>query len=146
MPDHAFLIRLKKMKSLHSLGLLVGLASLLALPAQAIVKPNGLFSDGAVLQQGQKIPVFGTADEGEAVTVKFGKQTVSTTAQGGRWRVDLRPVLAGGPYTLTIRRAEQYGHAERHFRWRGLPVQRPVQHELHAERGCQRPAGHCGRQ
>ena len=90
------------MKYLCPLGILVPLAMLAALPAQAIVKPNGLFSDGAVVQQGQKIPVFGTADEGENVKVHFGRQTVTTTAQGGRWRVDLRPVLAGGPYTLTI--------------------------------------------
>lgn len=90
------------MKPIISLGLLLGLASLLSSPAQATVKPNGLFTDGAVLQQGQKIPVFGSADDGETVTVRFGKQTATTIAQGGKWRVDLKPVKAGGPYTLII--------------------------------------------
>ena len=90
------------MKPIHALGLLWGMAGLMSLPAHAMVKPNGLFSDGAVLQQGQKIPVFGSADDGEAVTVRFGRQTVKTTAAGGKWRVDLKPVKAGGPYTLTV--------------------------------------------
>jgi sialate O-acetylesterase len=90
------------MKRINLIGLLASLAAFTALPAQATVKPNGLFSDGAVLQQGQKIPVFGSADDGEAVTVRLGRQTVKTTASGGQWRVDLKPVKAGGPYTLTI--------------------------------------------
>lgn len=84
-----------------SLSLLLG-AALTALPAQATVKPNGLFTEGAVLQQGQKIPVFGSAADGEAVSVQIGGKTARTTAQGGRWRADLPPMKAGGPYTLTI--------------------------------------------
>ena len=90
-----------KPSPLFSLNLLFG-AALAATPAQATVTPNGLFTDGAVLQQGQKIPVFGGAADGEAVTVKLGGRTVRTTAQNGRWRADLPPVKAGGPYTLTI--------------------------------------------
>ena len=90
-----------KPSPLFSLNLLFG-AALAATPAQATVTPNGLFTDGAVLQQGQNIPVFGSAADGEAVTVKLGGKTVRTTAQNGRWRADLPPVKAGGPYTLTI--------------------------------------------
>ncbi len=84
---------------------LVSLAVLLilsALTACAAVKPNVLFSDGAVLQQGMRVPVFGTASEGEKVTVKFQCQTVSAIAHGGYWIVHLEPLKAGGPYTMKI--------------------------------------------
>lgn len=72
-------------------------------PAQAAVAPNPLFADHAVLQQGTNVPVWGTADPGEAVTVEIADQTVSTTTgTGGNWLVHLAPLKAGGPFTLTI--------------------------------------------
>lgn len=71
-------------------------------PALATVKPNGLFTDNAVLQQGTSVPVWGFADDGERVTVKFAGQTVSTTAKDGKWLVRLKPLKAGGPYKMTI--------------------------------------------
>ncbi|MCE5323211.1 sialate O-acetylesterase [bacterium] len=74
----------------------------LTMPAQAVVKPDALFSDGAVLQQGISVPVWGTAANGEKVTVKFLNQTVSTKAEDSRWMVHLKPLKAGGPYTMTI--------------------------------------------
>lgn len=70
--------------------------------SQADVKLNPLFSDGAVLQRGQVVPVWGTADDGEEVTVEFGKQKVSTKAEGGKWRVDLQSLEAGGPFAMKI--------------------------------------------
>jgi sialate O-acetylesterase len=75
---------------------------LLTAHAQSAVRPNALFSDGAVLQQGMKVPVWGTANDGEKVTVKFAGQEVSTTAKDGRWRVELAPLKAGGPTEMTI--------------------------------------------
>jgi sialate O-acetylesterase len=68
----------------------------------ADVKLNPLFSDGAVLQRGQVVPIWGTADDGEKVTVEFGKQKVSSTAKDGKWRVDLKSLEAGGPFTMKI--------------------------------------------
>lgn len=70
--------------------------------ARAEVTPNALFSDNAVLQQGMKIPVWGVAANDEKVTVTFEGQEKSTTATDGKWRVDLDPVKAGGPYEMTI--------------------------------------------
>ena len=71
--------------------------------AHAAVTPNPLFADHAVLQQGMKVPVWGTADPGEAVTVEIAKQSVGTTAGAdGKWLVRLAPLKAGGPFTLTI--------------------------------------------
>ena len=75
---------------------------LLAGLTQAAVKPNSLFADGAVLQQGIKVPVWGTANNGEKVTVSFQGQEVSTTAKDGKWRADLAPLKAGGPFEMTI--------------------------------------------
>ncbi|MEN6356486.1 MAG: sialate O-acetylesterase [Armatimonadota bacterium] len=74
----------------------------LTIPAQATVKPNALFSDGSVLQRGISVPVWGTASNGEKVTVKFQNQAVSAKAKDGRWMVRLKPLTAGGPYTMTV--------------------------------------------
>ena len=68
----------------------------------AEVKPNILFTDGAVLQRGQNVPVWGTANDGEKVTVEFAGQTATTTAQGGKWKVELKPLEAGGPFSMKI--------------------------------------------
>jgi sialate O-acetylesterase len=71
--------------------------------ARAEVIPHPLFVDHAVLQQGMKVPVWGTARPGEAVTVEMAGQKVSTSAAAdGKWRVLLAPMPAGGPFTLTI--------------------------------------------
>jgi sialate O-acetylesterase len=68
----------------------------------AEVVPNPLFTDGVVLQRGQAVPIWGTAKDGEKVTVEFGTQKLTTTATNGTWRVDLKPLTAGGPFALTI--------------------------------------------
>src|SRR5512136_1930922 len=71
--------------------------------ASADVIPNPLFNHHAVLQQGLRVPVWGNANPGERVTVEFAGQTVSTDADAaGKWRVELAPLKAGGPHTLTI--------------------------------------------
>ncbi|OAM87269.1 sialate O-acetylesterase [Termitidicoccus mucosus] len=49
-----------------------------------------LFRDGAVLQRGKPVPVWGTAGAGETITVSFGRQTATATAGAdGKWRADL---------------------------------------------------------
>lgn len=70
--------------------------------ARAEVKLNGLFTDGAVLQQGLAVPVWGTARDGEKVTVKIQDQEVSTVAKDGRWSVKLKSLKPGGSSTLTV--------------------------------------------
>jgi sialate O-acetylesterase len=77
-------------------------AEVLIPTARSAVAPNVLFSDNAVLQQGRPVPVWGTATDGERVTVKIAGQEVATTAENGRWLVQLKPLAAGGPYTMTI--------------------------------------------
>ncbi len=68
----------------------------------AEVKLNPIFGDGMVLQQGVEVPIWGTARDGEKITVKFQKQSVTTTASNGRWMVHLKSLKAGGPFSLTI--------------------------------------------
>ncbi len=64
-----------------------------------------LFSDGAILQQGKPVPVWGQATPGERVTVQFGGQTVATlTDATGHWLVLLEPMaptLTGTDLTAT---------------------------------------------
>jgi sialate O-acetylesterase len=96
---------MKPCKSLYRTVRLLFTAACLALSfsvAFAEVKMEGLFSDGLVLQQGVPVPVWGTAKDGEKVTVKFQDQTVTATAEHGRWSVRLKALKAGGPFTLTI--------------------------------------------
>jgi sialate O-acetylesterase len=69
----------------------------------ADVKPNQLFSDHAVLQSGMQVPVWGTADPGEKVTVTLGKRKQTTTAGAdGRWMVKIGKLSPGGPFVMTI--------------------------------------------
>lgn len=66
-----------------------------AFAAEAKVTLGVPFTDGAVLQRGREVPVWGTADAGEKVTVTFGAQSVATTAGAdGAWCVKLSPMAA----------------------------------------------------
>ena len=63
-----------------------------------------LFQSGMVMQRGKLIPVWGNAEAGETVTIRFNKKSYQTTADAdGRWRVDLPKMKAGGPYTLEVK-------------------------------------------
>ena len=73
---------------------------LVASITHAEVKPHALFSENAVLQQQVEVPVWGTAANGEKVTVEIQDQKVSTTAKDGQWMLRLRPLKAGGPFTM----------------------------------------------
>lgn len=82
--------------------LVIGLTAISLMQAGAAVKLNGMFSDNAVLQRKISVPVWGTANNGEKVTVKIQRQTVTTVAQDGKWMVHLKPLKVGGPYTMTV--------------------------------------------
>ena len=66
-----------------------------------------LFQSGMVLQRGKSIPVWGTADKGETITIIFNKKQYTAVADDqGCWRVDLPKMKAGGPYELKINNLE----------------------------------------
>jgi sialate O-acetylesterase len=69
----------------------------------AAVKPHALFSENMVLQQGIKVPVWGSANDGEQVTVTIQGQEISTTAKDGKWKVELASLKAGGPFEMEIK-------------------------------------------
>ena len=74
-----------------------------AAAASATVTPAALFTDHMVLQRDVEVPVWGTADPGEAVKVTFNGQTRTTTAGAdGKWMVRLDKLKAGGPYEMEI--------------------------------------------
>ena len=62
------------------------------------------FTDHAVLQRDMAVPVWGSADAGATVTVKFGDQNKSTVAEDdGQWKVFLDAMAANStPQILEI--------------------------------------------
>jgi sialate O-acetylesterase len=76
---------------------------LAAAASRAAVEPNPIFGDHMVLQQGRPLPVWGTAEPGESVTVSVGTQAATATADASRnWRVDLNALPPGGPIEVKI--------------------------------------------
>ena len=80
-------------------GLLLGLGV-----GRAEVKVSNLFGDHMVLQRDIPAPIWGTAEAGEGVKVKFGGNEVATQADpAGKWTVKLPPQKANAtPQDLTI--------------------------------------------
>ena len=71
--------------------------------ALADVHLSPLFSDGAVLQRGRQIPIWGIADPGESVTVRMnGKEAAGKADSSGRWSIQFPAQDAGGPFDLTV--------------------------------------------
>ena len=70
---------------------------------RADVKVPALFADHMVLQRDLANPVWGWADAGEEVVVVLGDQKKTATADaGGKWRVVLDAMPAGGPHKIVI--------------------------------------------
>lgn len=91
----------------------LGAAALLAgmLPALGAELLATHFQDHAVLQRDAAIPVWGKADPGARLTVRFdGKAVTATAAKDGRWQVKLPAHGAGGPYTLSV--SDAAGHSQ----------------------------------
>ena len=60
----------------------------------AELRPHGLFRDNAVLQRDAKLPVLGTTDKPERVTVSFAGQEASVEPKDGKWHHDLASLKA----------------------------------------------------
>jgi sialate O-acetylesterase len=88
----------KYFASFCTLGLFLGLADV----APAEVTLHRLFSDNMVLQCNARVPIWGWADDGEEVTVRFRDETVKTISHGGRWMVRLKKLKAGGPDEMKV--------------------------------------------
>jgi sialate O-acetylesterase len=85
----------------RTLYLLFFLAAICSFHAK--VKLPALVSDGMILQRNQDLKIWGYADAGEKITIKFINKTYNTTAgQNGNWTLMLPKLNAGGPYIMTI--------------------------------------------
>lgn len=84
----------------------VALAPLTGMAAEPLQLAS-VFTDNAVLQRGQAVPVWGKAEPGQNVVIKFaGQEQTATTGKDGRWvaRLDPLSVSAKGQ-TLTAKAA-----------------------------------------
>ena len=62
-----------------------------------------LFTDHMVIQRDKPVRIFGSANAGEQVVVKFfGKELSTTSGANGRWLAEFAPMSAGGPYDLIV--------------------------------------------
>ena len=69
----------------------------------AVIKVPPIFSDHMVVQAGQPVPVWGTADPGQKIAVSIGGQSKVTEAgQDGKWMVKLDPVAPAEGLTLAV--------------------------------------------
>lgn len=87
---------------------------------EAKVKLPALISDGMVLQREQPVKVWGTANAGESVQVKFLKHAAPAGVKGGKlkaaytatadadgkWSIVLPAMKAGGPYIMQVNEIE----------------------------------------
>ncbi len=70
---------------------------------EAKVKLPTLISDGMVLQREKKLCIWGNADPKENVEIIFQKKKYETTTDSsGCWEIQMPPMKAGGPYTMTV--------------------------------------------
>lgn len=61
-----------------------------------------IFTDHMVLQSERTVPIWGTAPDGEIVTVELHGQRKSAKSVMGKWRVNLAEMQAGGPFEVKI--------------------------------------------
>lgn len=71
------------------------------LPGQ--LKLPALVRDSMVLQRDTELKIWGWADAGQRVNVRFNGNTYrAETGPDGKWMVLLPPMKAGGPYTMEV--------------------------------------------
>ncbi len=65
--------------------------------------PN-IFANDMVLQRNKPIPIFGTSDAKDEITVSFNHKEKKTKCESdGKWEVVFDGLPAGGPYTLIVK-------------------------------------------
>ena len=79
-----------------AVSFLFGVLCIFEVTAYGVPVPSPLFGNHALLQRSIPVPIWGTAEPGETLTVTFGKiSDTTTTDESGHWRVQL-PAMEGG--------------------------------------------------
>lgn len=86
------------------LPVIVAVAAAMTLASSAAeVRLPSVLSEGVILQRDRPIVIWGKADPGEKVDVRLAKRKGSAVAAAdSTWSVTLKPLEAGGPYTLEV--------------------------------------------
>ncbi|WP_343697063.1 sialate O-acetylesterase [Flavobacterium sp.] len=80
------------------------LAILIVFNANAQIKLPRLISDGMILQCDTKVNIWGWAAPKEKIELDFNHKTYkTTTAEDGKWQIELPSQKAGGPYEVTLK-------------------------------------------
>ena len=75
----------------------------ISLAVSAQLSTANIFTSHMVLQRDKDVPVWGRTNKNEKVIVQFNGQTVSAKANTeGKWMIHLKPMPAGGPYSMHI--------------------------------------------
>lgn len=81
----------------------LGVIACSCLAARGGVKVPAIFGDHMVVQRGMNVPIWGTADAGETVTVNAAGQERSAVADDqGKWRITLDAIETSKPIEITI--------------------------------------------
>jgi sialate O-acetylesterase len=81
---------------------------LACMSACAEVSLPKIFGSNMLVQRGQPVRVWGKCNPKSAVEVNFGPRHATAQAGvDGSWHLSFEPLPAGGPYTLTVRAAEE---------------------------------------
>lgn len=87
---------------LFMIALLISVSLVAGTDAQEL-KMADIFTDNMVLQRDMPITIYGTAEAGSEVKVRFNDVHYRTaTNKSGAWNVALNAMRAGGPYTMIV--------------------------------------------
>lgn len=76
---------------------------LVSIQVAANVRLPEILGSGMVLQRDKPVNIWGWAEPNEKVAVTFkGQRYESITTQDRKWRIELPPTRAGGPYEMTV--------------------------------------------
>lgn len=85
-------------------------------PKQSLLMPD-VFSDNMILQRDAAIPVWGQANNGTKITVRFAGHERECVARNGKWLVLFPPMKANkAPQTMTVVNNQPSGLGNREFR------------------------------
>ncbi len=79
-------------------------------PASAKIILSSLFSDNMVLQQKEKVALWGSsgAEKNVIITTSWNKKIITIKADAnGYWKIKVNTPKAGGPYTITFNDGEE---------------------------------------